>query len=330
MRLLPAALLLACTWTAALVNALATPPSGALVVGKSGTYKTVQAAVNALSKSSSSKQTIFIQSGTYSEQVQIPALAGPLAVYGMTSDSGSYKSNTVTITHAAGQSDGLNDDQTGTLRVFTAKGFSLYNVNVVNSKGQGTQAIAISAQAGQQGYYGVSIKGYQDTLLAQTGAQVYAKSYIEGAIDFIFGQHGQVWIHDCDIGFVAGGGYLIASGRNSSSENSYYVVDSSRIQAASGKSVASGSVYLGRPWGLYARAVVQKSTLSSIITGAGWSVWNKGDEHTANAYLAEYGNSGAGASGTRASFAKKLSSAVDIKTVLGSSYTSWADTSYLS
>ncbi|PWN87237.1 carbohydrate esterase family 8 protein [Acaromyces ingoldii] len=330
MHFLQSALLLVTAWVS-LAHALSSPPSGALVVSKSpssGQYKSVQAAVNALSKSSSSKQTIFIEAGTYSEQVLVPSLSGPLAIYGSTSDSGSYKSNTVTITHAAGQSDGLNNDQTGTLRVMTSK-FSLYNVNVVNSKGQGTQAIALSAQAGQQGYYGVSLKGYQDTLLAQTGAQVYAKSYIEGAVDFVFGQHGQVWIHDCDIGVSAGGGYVIASGRNSSSENSWYVIDSSRIQAASGKSVSSGSTYLGRPWGLYARAVVQKSTLSSIINSAGWSMWNKGDERTANAYLAEYSNTGAGASGQRASFSRKLSSAVDITTVLGSSYESWADKSYL-
>jgi pectinesterase len=47
-------------------------------------------------------------------------------------------------------------------------------------------------------------------------------------------------------------------------------------------------------------------------------------------YYAEFGNTGDGASGTRASFGKKLSAAVSITTVLGSSYKDWVDTSYLS
>lgn len=45
--------------------------------------------------------------------------------------------------------------------------------------------------------------------------------------------------------------------------------------------------------------------------------------------FAEYGNTGTGASGTRASFAKTLSSAVTINTILGSSYTDWVDATYL-
>lgn len=47
--------------------------------------------------------------------------------------------------------------------------------------GEGSQAIALSAQADKQGYYGVKLQGYQDTLLANTGNQAYARSYIDGA-----------------------------------------------------------------------------------------------------------------------------------------------------
>lgn len=50
------------------------------------------------------------------------------------------------------------------------------------SPGQGSQAIALSAQADQQGYYGVKLQGYQDTLLANDGNQIYAQGYIDGAV----------------------------------------------------------------------------------------------------------------------------------------------------
>ena len=49
------------------------------------------------------------------------------------------------------------------------------------------QALAISAHASNQGYYGCQFTGYQDTVLANTGYQLYAKSLIVGATDFIFG-----------------------------------------------------------------------------------------------------------------------------------------------
>jgi pectinesterase len=95
--------------------------------------------------------------------------------------------------------------------------------------------------------------------------------------------------------------------------------------------VTSGAYYLGRPWGAYARVVFQSSTLSSVINSAGWSVWSTSDTRTSGVTFGEYKNSGSGASGTRASFAKTLSAAVDIADVLGSSYTSagYYDSSYM-
>ncbi|KAF2238187.1 carbohydrate esterase family 8 protein, partial [Viridothelium virens] len=178
------------------------PPAGALVVNSnasSGQYKTVSAAVKALSTSSTSAQSIFIYPGTYSEQVAIPALKGLLTIYGSTTDTSSYTSNSVTITNGASQASGLTDDGTGTLRAETSAGFKLYNVNLANSYGSGSQALALSSNAGNQGFYGCKFTGYQDTVMAETGYSLFAKSYISGNTDFIFGQHGQTWLDGVDI-----------------------------------------------------------------------------------------------------------------------------------
>lgn len=103
---------------------------------------------------------------------------------------------------------------------------------------------------------------------------------------------------------------------------SYYVFNNCDIAAASGQSVPTGAYYLGRPWSQYAQVVFQKTSMSSVINSAGWSVWSTTDPHTSSVLFGEYKNTGAGASGTRASFAKTLSSAVAIKDILGSSYAS--------
>lgn len=103
------------------------------------------------------------------------------------------------------------------------------------------------------------------------------------------------------------------------------------IAAASGQTVASGAYYLGRPWSAYARVVFQYTSMSDVINSAGWSQWSTTSPNTATAYFGEYANTGAGASGARASFATELSSPVSIETVLGSGYASagWYDASYM-
>ncbi|KAK4507423.1 hypothetical protein PRZ48_001158 [Zasmidium cellare] len=307
------------------------PPSGALVVGSSGDYSTIQAAVDALSSSSSSEQSIFIEAGTYKEQVYVKKLSGPVTIYGYTEDTTSYSANKVTITYGLSQEDVDNNDATATLRVWTSN-FKLYNVNLVNSYGEGSQALALSANAANQGYYGCQFKGYQDTILAQTGAQLYAQSYIEGATDFIFGQEGQAWFEQVTIGVLTASlGYVTASGRDSSSSDSWYVINNSKVAAAPGNSVESGAYYLGRPWRAYARVTFQATSLSDVINSAGWKIWNDDDPRTDGVEFGEFENTGAGSEGTRADFATKLSAAVKIEEVLGSDYAdaSWVDVSYL-
>ncbi|KAF4464051.1 pectinesterase precursor [Fusarium albosuccineum] len=319
--------------TAAFAASRTSPPSGCLVVRKSpgsGEYSTVQAAVNALSTSSSGTQCIWIDQGTYNEQVLVPKRSAQLSIYGYTADTSGYAGNKVTITGKKSQADGLSNDETATLRV-KSPNFKLYNVNVANTYGKGSQAVAVSAYA-DSGYYGSAFTGFQDTLLSQEGYQLYSKCLIQGATDFIFGQRASAWFEKCDIRVIAASiGYITANGRDSSSNPSYYVFNNCDVAAASGNSVSNGAYYLGRPWREFARVVFQKTSLSSVINSAGWKNWNTGDDRTSNVLFGEYSNTGSGASGNRASFSQKLSSAVSISTILTSSYASkgYYDASYM-
>ncbi|KAK4232526.1 putative pectinesterase [Podospora fimiseda] len=328
----PSLFLLSLFCTTSLAAIRTTPPSGCLTVAKSGAqFSTLTAAVNSLSTTTTNPQCIFIYPGTYTEQVLIPSRKASLTIYGSTTDTSTYKSNTVLITQRKSQLDGgISNDETATLRV-KSPGFKLYNVNVENTYGKGSQAVAVSAQV-ESGYYGVRLWGYQDTLLANRGRQVYAKSEIVGVTDFVFGQESPAWFEGCDLRVMSSSvGYVTASGRSSASSSNYYVFNRCTVAAASGNNVANGAYYLGRPWREYARVVFQNSQLSSVINSAGWKIWNNGDPRTSNVYFGEYGNSGAGASGTRASFATKMSRPVTIDAVLGSGYQSAAfyDAAYM-
>ena len=167
-----------------------------------------------------------------------------------------------------------------------------------------------------------------DTILAETGYQVYAQCLIIGAVDFIFGQSAQAWFHKVDIRVLPTSfGTITASGRDSSSSSSWYVINKSTIAAKSGSTVTAGSYYLGRPWEPYARVVVQDTSMTAVINSAGWTPWSSSIS-TANVIFEEYGNTGTGASGTR-QIGKKISAPISIATVLGSSYASWIDGNYV-
>jgi pectinesterase len=53
--------------------------------------------------------------------------------------------------------------------------FKMYNVNVRNNYGVGSQAVAFSQYGNQVGLYACGFYGSQDTLLVNQGTQVYLK-----------------------------------------------------------------------------------------------------------------------------------------------------------
>lgn len=117
-----------------------TAPTGCLSVGSSATYSTISSALDALGTSSTAAACIFVNSGTYAEQLTI-TYAGALTLYGSTTDTGTYKSNTVTITHSIKSADAGSLDASSTVNV-KSDGFKMYNINVVNGYGSGAQAVA--------------------------------------------------------------------------------------------------------------------------------------------------------------------------------------------
>lgn len=329
-----------CTYDASSSHSRTVPPCGAITVDKSGQYSkytTVQAGVDALSTTASGTQSLFIYPGVYTEQVYIPARTANLTVYGWTNHTSSYHGNTVNITYNLALINTTSDDLTATVRAWTTN-FKMYNINILNTFGHTSsdgQNLALSAHTTNQGYYGVGLFGYQDTLLANTGTQLYAKSKIVGAIDFIFGQTAQAWLEHIDIRTIAAG-CVTASGRNDSSNPSWYVITNSSVAGINATVNADmGTNYLGRPWGIFARVVFQYTYLSDVISPAGWSIWDPAPmERISNVTFAEFGNYGPGSyptEGPRANFSEQLAAPVTREVVLGDEYEDewWVDMSYL-
>lgn len=109
--------------------------------------------------------------------------------------TGSYKDNVVTFQRSMTSTAAGNLDGSAVMNVVSSN-FRVYNMNFDNTYGAGTQAVAVTANGNQQGYYGVGFYGYQDTLYAKGGDQYYSNCYIEGAVDYIFGG-AAAWFGEC-------------------------------------------------------------------------------------------------------------------------------------
>ncbi|KAG8878537.1 hypothetical protein FRB98_006102 [Tulasnella sp. 332] len=225
-----------------------------------------------------------------------------VTIYGATSNTNAYASNTVTISHDEDSTQAGGDDPSGTVRVSSAAtGVSLYNLNIENTY-VGSQAIALGVQGTEFACYACQLRGYQDTLYVEVGYQFYSGCLITGAVDFIFGKPGaSAWITGSTITTV-GNGCITASGRDSD-DASYYVINDSTVTST--KYVN----YLGRPWGDYARVIFQNSYLGSNIAAAGWSEWSTATPNTEDV---TYGDPGDWNS-ARASFATELAAPIAIK-----------------
>ncbi|KAF7595567.1 hypothetical protein BBP40_005602 [Aspergillus hancockii] len=290
-------------------------PSGCLTVGPSGNYSSVGDAIRELA-SSTGDACIYIAAGTYEEQLVVD-YAGRLTIYGETTDTESYKGNTVTITHTISSPEAGSLDASATVNVKSDL-FSMYNINVVNGFGSGAQAVALVANADKLAFYACQFTGYQDTLYAKAGHQYYVNSRIEGAVDYIFGD-ASAWLENCDI-VSNGKGAITASSRQTTSDTAWYAIDHCTIKAASGVGI-SGGVYLGRPWRVLARVIYQNSILSDIINPKGWTTMAEG----ATPLYYEFNNTGAGSDTSKRVYASSIEAAVTKETVLGDDYVDWIE-----
>ncbi|KAE8887978.1 hypothetical protein PF005_g11420 [Phytophthora fragariae] len=319
-------------------NARTVPPPGAIVVDITGTYNGSYQTVAegfAYLPNTTEEHTIFLFPGVYQEQVLVPKLAGPLVLQGYTCDTMSYAENKVTITHTMAQRDlapeikNSRNELVSTMRLKSSSGVKMYNINVANPTGKIEnlgQAVAVYVNAPNYGFYGCNFTGYQDTLCAHKGRELYSRSYISGAVDFVFGMQAKAWFESCDFETI-GKGWITANGNRNSSNLSEYVFNRARVFGSSG----NGSTYLGRPWYPYARVIWQNSELSDVVNPEGWSAWDESTS-TANVTFKEFNNSGPGAAtDKRVSFSGQLEAPVKITELLGDGFESewWVDSKFL-
>lgn len=234
----------------------------------SGDYTTVQAAIDAAPENRTQPWLIFIKKGKYEGHHSIPANKPYIHLIGQGRDLVSISDNRL-----SGGDNAYKVDEGAT---FTANSDNLYfeGIDFTNSygveKNDGPQALALFTVGDRVVLNKVGLLSYQDTWLTTTklNNRHYIKdSWIEGAVDFIYGQ-GNVYFDQDTINIVRkSGGYIVAP--NHADGTTWGYVFMNNVITAPG-TPSETDVWLGRPWHAYPVTVFINTRSYVKIPAAGW------------------------------------------------------------
>jgi pectin methylesterase-like acyl-CoA thioesterase len=266
-------------------NPTTPPPTGTPTVAAdgTGTYRTVQAAVDAVPANNTSRRVITIKAGTYREIVTVPSNKPHITLQGL----GSSASNTVIVNNHS-SAGGWGTSGSATVFVNGAN-FIATNLTMSHDYGEGSQAVALNLNADRAVFNNVRLLGAQDTFLVNDATRAYmVNSYVEGTVDFIFGG-GTIVFNNCNIYEKRSTGGPITAASTAATKTYGFLFYRSNITGA-----ANNVTQLGRPWRPDAQVLYRESTLSATIrTAQPWTdmsgnLWQ-------NARFLEYRNTGSGA-----------------------------------
>ncbi|NYF80856.1 polygalacturonase/pectin methylesterase-like acyl-CoA thioesterase [Granulicella arctica] len=253
----------------------------------SSNFTSIAAAVNALGYGGGS---INIAPGTYKEKLVITqsnvqligtgADASKVVITGDDSVANGVDSSgnpIPRINPATGSAFGTS--QTYTVKA-TGNDFYATNLTIQNTADyeapnyqNNGQAVALMTTGDRSVLRGVMLLGGQDTLYSNGAAMrsYYNNCYIEGYVDYIFG-NGKSVFDSCYLktkihGTLNGETTITAQNRESSSEDDGYVITNSQLLFDDPNMT---NVYLGRPWGLVSTTYFLNTLMGPQVATPGW------------------------------------------------------------
>ncbi|MEI7027924.1 pectinesterase family protein [Paenibacillus sp. y28] len=266
----------------------------------SGDFTTIQAAIDTVRVHWQVPSVIHIKNGVYREKITIPDNKTLIHLIGESVDG------TILTYHQHANMIGVEGQPLGTFRtaVVSALGddFRMERLTVHNTAGVGEgigQAVALYLAGDRAVINNVRLLSYQDTLYTCKGRHYFTNCYIEGHVDYIFGEATAVF-RQCELHSLRGG-YITAACTAERTPVGYVFIDC-RLTAAS----EDLDVYLGRPWRPHAHTVFIHTWMGAHIHPEGWDNWRDPNNEQTVRY-GEFGSTGPGGNtGARVSWSRQL------------------------
>ncbi|KAJ8642228.1 hypothetical protein MRB53_018922 [Persea americana] len=270
-----------------------------------GDFVSVQRAIDSIPEVNLCRVIISIGPGAYKEKVEIPATKAYISMEGAGAEKTVIEwDDTADRIGPKGRPLGTFGSATVAVNspYFIAKNITFKNTAPLPPSGAlGKQAVALRISADTAAFVGCRFHGAQDTLYDHMGRHYFKECYIEGSIDFVFGD-GLSLYDGCHLHAITNSyGALTAQKRESILEETGFSFVNCRV-------TGSGALYLGRAWGTFSRVVFAYTYMDKIITPRGWYNWgDKNREMTV--FYGQYKCSGPGAEfGGRVSWSRELTS----------------------
>ncbi|CAN4084249.1 unnamed protein product [Withania somnifera] len=268
-------------------------------------FTTVQAAIDSVGNFSAKRSLIWINNGIYFEKVIIPKTKPNITFQGQ-----GYTTTAIVWNDTANSANGTF--YSGSVQVFStnfiAKNISFMNVAPMPVPGAvGAQAVAIRIAGDEAAFWGCGFFGAQDTLHDDRGRHYFNDCYIQGSIDFIFG-NGKSLYENCQLISIASpvaagvksiNGAVTAHGRATKDENSGFAFVNCTLGG-------TGRIWLGRAWRPYSTVIFANTFMTDIVAPEGWNDFND-PSRDQTIFYGEYNCSGAGSNmALRAPYAQRL------------------------
>ncbi|KAL1212921.1 Pectinesterase 1 [Cardamine amara subsp. amara] len=265
-----------------------------VTVAKDGTgnYRTISEAVASIPETSRSRFVIHVKEGKYFENVNVLRNKFNVVVYG----DGITKTIVSSNLNRHDKPKIPTTFQTATFSV-SGRWFVVRDMKFVNTAGpRKEQAVAFHSNAKHSVMYRCAFEGYQDTLYARAGMQLYRDCDIVGTVDFIFG-HAAAVFQNCTIRprqplHNQFNTITAQSGVDEANTISGFSIVNSKISPF--QEDLTVKTYLGRPWNVYSTVVVMKTQIEKLIDPNGWVSWNNKSSPPTTISYGEYMNYGPG------------------------------------
>jgi len=252
---------------------------------RSAKYKDVQAAIDAVPVGNKQRVVIEVMPGVYRQPVYIPKTKNLITLRGLRAEetvlTWDNTANKPIRHHQKDSVIGTGTFACGTV-IVEGSDFIAEGITFENSAPQGSgQAVALRVTGDRCAFYTCRFLSWQDTAYLHHGKQYLRDCYIEGSVDFIFGDATTLLEH-CHI-HCKSQGFVTAQGRRSKDASTGYVF----LRCVITGNGQSNYAYLGRPWQSFARVVFAYTWMDACIRPEGWHNWNS-QEKEGSACFYEY------------------------------------------